>query len=304
MVWARATGAAPLAAELQRGFSDEQIHRQLVLRRVARQLTTSSRPPPGRRSGPSGSRGAASVRACAPVGAPRMFRCDADCDRTWGVRLHPTRCCRSISDWYSPAWRSGWCFVSTFTHLNARVRNGSLLSDAKGRFAETIISTLLEHAGYRVLRLGVEEVVSEVKAGVARGERTLQLPDQLRTAPDFLVVDPATGECTLLEVKFRGTFDDRVATGLHAVLTRQATYWPEAVTAIVCADPPGSSKATDVRGFIGCLRATDLDRLIETHDHFTKWQRLRTLGGIFDRAADLHFYQQAEVLIAPIRGWS
>lgn len=185
------------------------------------------------------------------------------------------------------------------------MRNGSLVTDAKGRFAETLISTLLEYAGYRVLRLGVEEIVSEVKAGVARGEDYLQLPQQLRTAPDFLVVDPGTGACTLLEVKFRRVFDLPVAADLHTLLSRQEGYWPGCVTAIVCAAPEGVPPSPDIRHFIGCLRSKDLHRLIEPHDRLSPWQRLRTLGGVFDRVLETDgFYREASALIAPIQGWA
>lgn len=184
--------------------------------------------------------------------------------------------------------------------------NGSLITDAKGRFGETIVSTILEYAGYRVLRLGVEEVVSEVKAGVARGEWALRLPEQLTTAPDFLVVDPRSGECTLLEVKFRRVLDDGTARELHARLTRQVEYWPGMVTAIICAHRPEVSDASrpDIRAHIGCLRADDLDRLIDQHPKLTRFQRLRTLGGIFEAIGSVDLYRESEHLVPPIRAWA
>lgn len=187
------------------------------------------------------------------------------------------------------------------------MRSGDLFSEAKGRFAETLISTILEHAGYRVVRLGVEETVSEVKAGVARGEHTLQLPDQLRTAPDFLVVDPRSGVCTLLEVKFRRELDKAVARELHSKLARQAALWPGTVTAIVCAHVPETARIArpDVRSHIGCLRSDDLDRLLEDHPDLTRWQRLRTLGGVFEAVYQMEgLYRESEQLVAPIRAWA
>lgn len=188
------------------------------------------------------------------------------------------------------------------------MRSGSLLTDAKGRFAETIISTVLEYAGYRVVRLGVEETVSEVKASVARGESALRLPDQLRTAPDFLAVDPHSGTCTLLEVKFRRAFTDDVAGALHVTLSRQAAFWPGTVTAIVCAAPPaigGGTATPDIRTHVGCLRVDDLSRLVETHPKLNRWQRLRTLGGVFDRVVlTEELYRESEQLVAPIRAWA
>lgn len=185
------------------------------------------------------------------------------------------------------------------------MRNGNLITDAKGRFAETIISTVLEYAGYRVVRLGVEEMVSEVKASVARGELPLQLPAQLSAAPDFLVIDPRSGACTLLEVKFRRTLDDGVARELHERLTHQVAHWPGLVMAIVCAHVPEKSGVyrPDIREHIRCLRADDLERLVEQHHNLTKFQRLRTLGGIFEAVADVDLYRETEQLVAPIRAW-
>jgi hypothetical protein len=185
------------------------------------------------------------------------------------------------------------------------MRNGSLFTDAKGRFAETIVSTLLEYAGYRVIRLGVEETVSEVKAVVARNEASLKLPDQLRRAPDFVVIDPNSGECTLLEVKFRRIFDNATAESLYEPLLAQSALWPGTVTAIVCADAQDRFADKGLRNFLGCLRTEDLGRLIETHDKLTRWQRLRTLGGVFARVLEKDgFYRDAENLVAPIRAWS
>lgn len=181
----------------------------------------------------------------------------------------------------------------------------SLLTDAKGRFAETLISSLLEYAGYRVQRLGVEEVVSEVKAAIARGEPGLQLPEQLRRAPDFLVIDPRTGKCTLLEVKFRSRFDDEVAHELHGTLSRQVALWPEMITAIVCADVPDERGYNDIRAHVRLLHPADLSRLTDPDPaDKPKWERLRMLGGFFQEFVyQGAIYEESKHLLAPIRAW-
>jgi len=182
----------------------------------------------------------------------------------------------------------------------------SLLTDAKGRFAETLISSLLEYAGYRVQRLGVEEVVSEVKSAVARGEREPYLPEQLRRAPDFLVIDPRKRRCTMLEVKFRRTFADEVARELHATLSRQVELWPEVITVIVCADVPGDAQYGDIRDHVRVLHPHDLSLLIESDppDKST-WQRLRMLGGVFDSfVLNGAIYKESQHLLAPIKAWA
>lgn len=107
------------------------------------------------------------------------------------------------------------------------------------------MSTLLEYAGYRIMRLGVEKSVSEVKASFARGEDALILPEQLQCSPDFLVADLDSGECALLEVKFRRTFDNSVAPSLHERLTKQVRFWPGMLTALSARTPRAALETPD-----------------------------------------------------------
>jgi hypothetical protein len=52
------------------------------------------------------------------------------------------------------------------------------------------------------------------------------------------------------------------------------------------------------------LLATDLDRLVEDHPRLTKWQRFRTIGSVFERAAATQgLYSESAALVRPIRGW-
>src|SRR5579872_2875103 len=66
----------------------------------------------------------------------------------------------------------------------------SLQNLLRGRLAEQILTVLLERAGYRVTRLGIEVLFDEVKYLDRERYLALGLPEQLRTLPDILVADP------------------------------------------------------------------------------------------------------------------
>ena len=180
---------------------------------------------------------------------------------------------------------------------------GSLVTEAKGQFAQMLASTLLEWSGYRVVRFGVEETVSEVKATLARGEPTIRLPQQLRSTPDFLVIDTVSGDSMLLEVKFRRTFDDAVARELHSCLSAQARWWPEAATMVVVADPPGLS-GEQYQDFIRIIMPDELPLLATKAPASQRWTRLATIGSVFSAVHEVpRFHAEADQLIGVIRAW-
>lgn len=94
----------------------------------------------------------------------------------------------------------------------------------KGHITESLVQTLLEHAGYRVVPLGVEHIVREVKD---RGNSSSRLHKGLRSLPDFLITDVAIEESWMLEVKYRYQWNEQTRQQLEEVLTNQAFYWDE-----------------------------------------------------------------------------
>jgi len=112
----------------------------------------------------------------------------------------------------------------------------------RGRLAEQILTILLEHHGYRVSRVGIEKLVPEVKYLGRDQYLSLGLPDQLRTIPDLLIVDPGIEWARLFEVKFRRSFDRKTANELFAKLTDQREYWPESWAVIVRGQAPDPAR--------------------------------------------------------------
>src|ERR1017187_6601221 len=97
----------------------------------------------------------------------------------------------------------------------------SLLNVLRGDMAVRILTLCLDHSGYRVKRLGIEELFGEIKYLDRERRSALGLPMQLWTLPDLLVADPGVTRVKLVEVKFRRRFDRDTADGLFEKLTAQ-----------------------------------------------------------------------------------
>ena len=107
----------------------------------------------------------------------------------------------------------------------------------KGRVAESLLITLLERAGYRVTRMGVEELFDEIKYLDLEHYHKLMLPVQLRSIPDLLVADTDITKAYLVEVKFRRRFDKKTAWSLHTTLVDQRRQWPESYAVLMVGEP-------------------------------------------------------------------
>jgi len=184
----------------------------------------------------------------------------------------------------------------------------ALLRDADGQFAESLVSSLLETGGYRVLRFGVEHVLSEVKSVAHRREGILDLPPALWAMPDFLVIDVDTGATALVEVKFRMRTDAQTVRELASTLRNQQQHWPGALTVVVVAEPPGWTGAR-YQDHIRVVQSTDIHTPMwaTTTDlaPATWWSRLAPLAAIFERVREVPaFHADADRLVPVIQAWA
>ncbi len=76
----------------------------------------------------------------------------------------------------------------------------------KGQLTQSLLSALLEGAGYRITRLGIEDVFYELRLLNEKDYLALALPQTLRSLPDFVVSTKDLKEAHLVEVKFRREF--------------------------------------------------------------------------------------------------
>jgi hypothetical protein len=151
----------------------------------------------------------------------------------------------------------------------------------KAQITQTVLSALLERGGYRVTRLGIEELFGEVKFRERRQYQALELPKQLRYLPDLLVVSLGENLAFLVEVKFRRSFNDRSARGLFETLNRQRRYWPESYAVLMIAEP-FIAKARFHQDYIRVLPPRHTCRLVDDKlEPRQRWARLPHLHSVF-----------------------
>jgi hypothetical protein len=98
-------------------------------------------------------------------------------------------------------------------------------SRLKGAVTQSLFRAMLTDAGLSVVPLGIEEVIREVSDLDKESYRSLDLPMQLRTLPDFFVANADRSQSWLVEVKFRKTWNPKVRKELLDTLSRQASHW-------------------------------------------------------------------------------
>lgn len=107
----------------------------------------------------------------------------------------------------------------------------------KGGITQGLIKALLEEAGYRVVPLGVEEVIREVSVLPIVQYMSLGLPTPLRSLPDFFISDAAMERHWLLEVKFRREWNQASRQALHDLLKPQVQVWRPLVVLVFLGVP-------------------------------------------------------------------
>lgn len=95
----------------------------------------------------------------------------------------------------------------------------------KGGITQTLIRTLLQDGGYRIVPLGIEEVIREVSVLPQESYLKLSLPRVLRSMPDFFVAQEDMQRTWLLEVKYRKKWNDRVRDELGVQIGEQVRAW-------------------------------------------------------------------------------
>ncbi len=98
-------------------------------------------------------------------------------------------------------------------------------SRLKGAITQTLLKSLLEDAGYRIIPLGIEEVIREIKILGKEQYLSLGLPKNLRKLPDFFVADRKISKVWLLEVKYRKSWGSTTRKILEPGLKQQVKEW-------------------------------------------------------------------------------
>jgi len=161
----------------------------------------------------------------------------------------------------------------------------------KGHVTQTLLSTMLAGVGYTVHRLGVEEIVPELR-GPNNPKVREHLPERLRFIPDLLVIDPETGDVYLVEVKFRVSTSEDVFLLVLREIEDRRRYWPEAQTILLRAEPRVSRgyHQDHIRVITPELKVSELKRSISSPPGW--WEGLPQLQDVFRRIFDRFDNQQ------------
>lgn len=179
--------------------------------------------------------------------------------------------------------------------------NGNLIAQSKGQFAQAFVTTLLEHAGYIVRRLGVEEVAPDIRRlGSWDG---LSLPPRLMAIPDLLVIDEHQRASKLIEVKYRKHFTEGSARSLSVDLKYQREFWPESWAIIVLSEPPGG-RASRYQDYLRVVHEDDVALLDQPIATAERWRRLPTIGSMFQRVHDVSgFHTEMDKMVGILEAW-
>lgn len=107
----------------------------------------------------------------------------------------------------------------------------------KGNTAQGLIEALLEDANYRVVPLGIEHAIREVKTLDKKVYKKLDLSNTLKKLPDFFVATPEFDKTWLVEIKYRKTWSEKVRDELEGCLTSQVKLWAPVYVVIFIGEP-------------------------------------------------------------------
>lgn len=172
----------------------------------------------------------------------------------------------------------------------------------KALTTQSLLATLLERGGYRVTRLGIEELFGEVKHLDQQQYLGLKLPEALRFLPDLLVANRDMTEAFLVEVKYRRRFDDDGRRSLYEELSRQRHYWPQS-HAVLMIGEPFVENGRFHQDYIRVIPANEQDRLVDDpwkvhgmdYTLEMRWDRLPMLLHTFrsfNETGELNLYER------------
>lgn len=95
----------------------------------------------------------------------------------------------------------------------------------KGNIAQSLFETLLGDVYYRIVPLGIEEIIREVRSLDSQTYNDLGLSPTLRKLPDFFVAGPDFQSTHLVEVKYRQKWSNAVRDRIGNDIKDQVQQW-------------------------------------------------------------------------------
>lgn len=159
----------------------------------------------------------------------------------------------------------------------------SIERSLKGKMTEALANLLFERGGYRVARLGVEELFREIKVLTAEQYKALSLEPVLRSIPDLLVSDPNLTIAYQVEIKFRSNFNVSVRRALADVIDEQRKHWPRTYILLFVGLSPKGPKSKYFQNYVKVippeLNTTEMREFIKDSEF---WEKLQTVQEAFN----------------------
>lgn len=168
----------------------------------------------------------------------------------------------------------------------------------KKEMTEGIVRAILVDAGYRVIGLGIENIVRETECLTALEYAGLDFPKAMRSLPDLLILDKEQTQKHLVEVKYRSTWNPAIFDEIE----EQVKLFGQLVLVYLNSTPPLNGKTPSPGSYLRCclVRANNgaievnLDKFgsptwiprSEIGDHPGLWWGLRPMQEIFSKVND------------------
>lgn len=185
----------------------------------------------------------------------------------------------------------------------------------KGSLTQTLIKTLLQDSKYRIVPLGVEEVIREVAVLDKKDYKALKLPVAFKTLPDFFITNTKSSQSWLVEVKFRKEWSAATVKSLKGGLTLQTVTW-HPLYLVVFLGKPGKNDGKLPSDSIGVvkLNINEKDRLnssspqeaelhienadgtIEKRWNEVVWTDFKRVQDVFPGVSDKEKYKQGTLV--------
>lgn len=136
----------------------------------------------------------------------------------------------------------------------------------KKEMTEGIVRAILVDAGYRVISLGIENVIREIECLTALEYAGLDFPKAVRSLPDLLVMDKDQTEKHLVEIKYRSAWN----VNIFDEIEEQVHVFKELVLVYLNSTPPiPNGKAASPGSYLRCCMVRSNNNVLEAclYDH-------------------------------------
>lgn len=148
----------------------------------------------------------------------------------------------------------------------------------KKEMSEGVIRAILVDAGYRVIGLGIENVIREAECLTALEYAGLDFPRAMKSLPDLLVMNKEQTEKHLVEIKYRSNWN----ASIFDEIEDQVHLFKQIVLVYLNSKPPlGEGTTPSPSSYLRCCLVRSNNNVIEVqlHSHDTvRWIPREKLG--------------------------